>query len=272
MAQASQAFDLKTLQPKDLLGIVEFSGLPNFKGSSVANMLNSQGYQAVPIVVDLKPLDAPLWETFSRFAEDFEDAKLRKRCLKAIEASVRQQGLAFKHLYFPAIFGLSNPEDFLKSVQLKTQVSASELLGLAHSIPGLRLASILEKGSHRDMVTAFKFQDQKIVELTLGTGEIIHPKAVVLATGRFLSGGFLSSPNFQETVFGLPLARVERSQAKLAVDAEQRPLNASGKLFATNLFAAGANLSGYVPTDEDGMGRAIMTGYRAAEIIINKYI
>ncbi len=252
--QASQAYELAA---GGLLGVVELSGLTCFRAAPVAHMLKSQGYEAVPITAHLGH-----WNTFLEFAKDFEDPELLDSCMDAIVQAIEARSVDLKHVFVPAIFGLSPPMLFLRSLQMRAGVSFSELLGLSHSIPGLRLGNLLSQGFKAGSVARFEYKAQRITQVILDHGEVIEPKSVILATGRFLSGGFGS----QELLFGLPLVGEQRFKIGLACDEHQRPLGAFGELFASNLFAAGSSLGGYDPAEDGGMARAIATGYRAGDL------
>lgn len=242
MVQKSQAFDLSLCSKEALLGVVEFSGVMGFEAVPVAKMLCYHGFRAQALKVDLGPLKKTRWESFLDFAKDFEQPELQQACLEAL----RRVQARFEHLFLPAILGLQAPTEFL------SHLKASELLGLSHSIPGLRLGHCLSLGAIKTTVKSFQQDKHLIREVTLETGEILRPKSVILATGRFLSGGFVDQ---REVIFGLPVMGQE-----LRVDEQQRPLNSFGEIFATNLFAAGSNLG------EGGMGRAIFTGYQAGSL------
>lgn len=258
MVQASQAFDLSLTGPGDWLGVLEFSGLSCFRAAPVANMLSSQGYHVSPMTVDCGSAS-----TFLEFAKKFADPDFLDECMEAIAEAVLQHSVKFKHVFVPAILGLDSPWLFLRSLQVRTGVSFSELLGLSHSIPGLRLGKILAQGFAACSVVGFKREDSKITQVTLDNGEILEPQSIILATGRFLSGGFSGQ---KESIFGLPLVGHERFKMGLACDELQRPLGDFKELFAKNLFAAGSSLGGYDPACDGGMGVALTTGYRAGDL------
>lgn len=244
MTQASQIFDFGNIQPGEILGVVEFTGITCFRAAPVANMLKFQGYEALPITVNLGH-----WDTFLAFAKDFENPDILDNCMDAIAQAIEARGIKLKHVFVPAIFGFESPMLFLRSLQMRAGVSFSELLGLSHSIPGLRLGKILSRDFKTGRVTGFKLENKRISQVIFASGEIIEPKSVILATGRYLGGGFAA----KETIFGLPLVN-----GALAHDAYQRPLGDFGELFATNLYAAGS-ING-------GLGEAIQTGYRAGDL------
>ncbi|MEI6805303.1 MAG: FAD-binding protein [Myxococcaceae bacterium] len=257
LAQVSQVAELG-----DVLGVLELSGLPFFRAAPVAKMLKSQGYEAVPITAQIKPIKKVRWNTFLEFARDFENPEVIDDCMDAITQAVQSRSTNLKHIFVPAIFGFRSPLIFLRSLQMRVGAPFSELLGASHSIPGLRLGSILNQGFMADKIVGFERDSKKITHVLLGSGEVIKPKNIILATGRFLSGGF----GLTESIFGLPLIKTESFKAGLACDAEQRPLGEFGEVFATNLFAAGSSLGGYDPATDGGMARAIETGYRAGDL------
>ncbi len=148
----------------------------------------------------------------------------------------RDRSAGFAHLFFPAT------REYSKLSQ-GVACSSSELLGASHSPAGLRLAEVLRKGCVQDKVLSCERVSHRITNITLEAGGTIEPTQIILATGTHLTNGY---------IFGL--------QADLKVDEQQRPLDRFGEVFATNLRAAGSIIHG------PGLGRAIESGYRAAEL------
>lgn len=263
MVQISQYVDLARFTQEDPIAVVEFSGLPGFSALSVAKMLGSHGYQAVPIRAAFDPKSKQRWNTFLEFAKNFEDPEFVDDCMDAIVDAVQRANLDLKHLFLPAVFGVrESPLIFLRSIQMRCGVSCSELLGASHSLPGLRLGHVLQAGFENKTVTGFKKEGDRLTQLVLNTGEIVEPRSAILATGRYLSGGF----NEQEIIFGLPLSQDDKFRRGLNCDGTQRPLGKFGELFASNLFAAGSSIGGYDPIFNGGLSRAIETGYRAGDL------
>jgi hypothetical protein len=159
---------------------------------------------------------------------------LRAEAVELDDYRVRSAG--FAHLFFPAT------REYSRLSQGVTCPS-SELLGASHSPAGLRLAEVLRKGCVQDKVLSCERVSHQIVNITLEAGGMIKPKQIILATGTHLTNGY---------IFGL--------QAGLKVDEQQRPLDRFGEIFATNLRAAGSIIHG------PGLGKAIESGYRAAEL------
>ncbi|MES2504681.1 MAG: FAD-binding protein [Myxococcota bacterium] len=259
MVQKSQAFDLNKLSGEQILGVAEFTGLNSFEAAPVAKMLCEQGFRAKPLVVEFKPKDQESWTSFLNFAKNFDDAGEQARCLAAIGGTAQ----GFSHLLFPAALGLKSPGRFLENLAKQSGCMGSELLGQSHSIPGLRLGNALSRGVQIDSLAGFQREAYRVTEVTLTSGEKLAPKQIILATGRFLSGGFVDK---REVLFGLPIQGDPLFSRGLKVDHQQRPLDQFGELYALNLIAAGSSIGGYDPLTDGGLARAILSGYRAGEL------
>ena len=62
----------------------------------------------------------------------------------------------------------------------------------------------------------------------------------------------------------------DRPRAGVAVDAEQRPVDAGGERVFENVLVAGATLAGAEPwREKSGDGISLATGHRAAELILS---
>jgi glycerol-3-phosphate dehydrogenase subunit B len=112
---------------------------------------------------------------------------------------------------------------------------------------------------------------------------------VVVATGGFASGGVELDSRWaaRETALGLPVAGVPAvgadrfrpgyfdehpmGRAGVAVDADQRPVDAAGERVLDNVLVAGATLAGAEPwREKSGDGISLATGFRAAGLILER--
>jgi glycerol-3-phosphate dehydrogenase subunit B len=110
---------------------------------------------------------------------------------------------------------------------------------------------------------------------------------VVVATGGFASGGLELDSQWtgRETALGLPVAGIPARGSErfrplyfdehpialsgVAVDADQRPVDASGARVFDNVLVAGATLAGAEPwREKSGDGISLATGHRAAGLIL----
>ena len=222
-------------------------------------------------------LDAP--GALERLAED-----LRGRLPQGTQA-----------VLLPPVLGRRQPDLAGRLAQLLGGgVRCAELLSPAPSLPGVRLQEALDAALsaaeirlHEADVDATQAREERFV---VG-GETVTPRAVVLATGKFIGGGIgagqTRGKRFRETLLDLPVVAggrfvreehistltteaVLQEQAAfrtgIKVDASLRPLGRDGQPAHPRLFAAGAVLCGYDPaTDKTGLGVAIFTGYLAGE-------
>jgi hypothetical protein len=148
----------------------------------------------------------------------------------------RERSSGFAHLFFPA------SREYAKLSQ-GVSCPSSELLGASHSPAGLRLAEALKQGCVQDKALSCTRVSHRMVSVMLENMGVVEVKQIILATGTHLTNGY---------VFGL--------QPGFKVDDQQRPLDRFGEIFATNLRAAGSIIHG------PGLGKAIESGYRAAEL------
>jgi glycerol-3-phosphate dehydrogenase subunit B len=200
----------------------------------------------------------------------------------------------------PPILGIKHPAKIRAHLEAATDAEVFELLAVPPSVPGYRLERSLEIGLERcggklllgHEASRFIMDERHISRVTCRSPRRaydIHPKSVVLATGKLIGGGIDGSERgMLETVFGLPVLNSSRMpvsgrrphsltevisvqpeghelfECGIGFDEQLRPIEASGGIYADNLFAAGSVLSGYnYPAEKSGLGVALATG-RAA--------
>jgi len=173
-----------------------------------------------------------------------------------------------------------------------TGLQIFEVPTMPPSVAGLRLRELFEqalphKGATlipQQKVTSLTFDDSgATLALKDSYGDIrIHAQAVVLATGRFLSGGLDAHPGgVQEHLLDLavtqPASRAdwyrERytdprghpiNRAGIEVDAHWRPLGQDGQTYNKRLFAAGSVLAHHDwIRSRSGAGIALATAWQA---------
>jgi len=308
-ALCSAALDLSALDvTSGPLGVVAPRGLAGFDARDVARVL---GYIARRAGRDLEIVELDVehpWRgapadplTFSRRLDANEEA--RARLVDAIVESVRTENAARAHdaklraVLLPVPLGVASAEGARRAIEERSSVKTGELLAHGLGAPGLRLAEALESGARerdivisRGRVVSASIVDGAVRALQIdddGHARSIAARAVVLATGRFLSGGFTDDGPARECVFGLPIAidgapiddrfvgdlvgqrpSAEHPllRAGIVVDDALRPRARDGSLLAANLFAAGSVIGGYDPArDGSGLGVPILTGFVAGE-------
>jgi glycerol-3-phosphate dehydrogenase subunit B len=174
-----------------------------------------------------------------------------------------------------------------------------EIPTLPPSIPGMRLASILEKAirglggsinTGLEVTSANMYSDGRIARVwtrSAARSQSHSARDFVLATGGILGGGIFTNSDgeIHEKVFGLPLEYPAAHQewftpqflnsagqpvfrVGVQVDRRFQPVNAAGQVLHPNLFAAGAALGGHDPLPERSFdGVALVSGYVAGNRI-----
>lgn len=196
-------------------------------------------------------------------------------CTVVIRA-IRDFCSSYEHLLVPPVLGDPQAFDELRS---GLGIEVSETLATEETAPGVRLGLALEQQARERNIeiipqtTARLVTDQdRVVGWTLESERPGHIRQLraenfVLATGRFLSGGLLSSiSEVREGALGLPLRsdtdrltvdrmRCRLEQAGVAINTSFQPLlNGQTRKAMNNLFACGSILGGL---DYPGLGLGI---------------
>jgi glycerol-3-phosphate dehydrogenase subunit B len=228
------------------------------------------------------------------------------RNLETPEAQEQLADLIHPHLNgaefvgLPAILGVQAPDQVRGRLEHLIGATIFEIPTMPPAVPGIRLREAFERELPKHGV---RLEPQnKVAEATLGATRIdltvhgamddleIEASAVVLATGRFLSGGLKSDRHcVEESLFRLPVLQPKTrgdwftetyldpaghavNRAGVVTDAAFRPLGADGSPVSDRLFAAGALLAHQDWVRQRcGAGLAIATAFaavRAASALI----
>jgi glycerol-3-phosphate dehydrogenase subunit B len=192
----------------------------------------------------------------------------------------------------PAILGMHRPDHVRAELERLTGLEIFEIPTMPPSVPGIRLRELFQQVLPQKGVTLIPQQrvcslsfdgDGATLALSDSFGPIrVHAQAVILATGRFLSGGLKAHPTgIGEPLLDLPVTQpAQRSdwyrarytdprghpihRAGIEVDDSFRPLTREGRRHDDRLFAAGVMLA-----HQDwirgrmGAGIAIATAFKA---------
>jgi glycerol-3-phosphate dehydrogenase subunit B len=208
----------------------------------------------------------------------------------------------FTHIAFPPILGIEAPGKVLMALQDQLGLPCFEVLAIPPSVPGYRLQKALDRlmGHHgveiiHGRVNGYEASDRKITALH-AVDKTVHyefkPQAVVLASGKFISGGIQWDARLKETIFDLPVcvdgtfdipagmgtltadqyvADQKMFAAGVRVDEDLHPVAPDGKVIFNNLYAVGSVLTGYNYTQGDGgLGIPLLTGYISARAIVKQ--
>jgi len=200
----------------------------------------------------------------------------------------------------PAILGMHAPDRVRAELETLTGVEIFEIPTMPPSVPGIRLRELLEQVLPRKgvalipqhKVTSLVFADDgATLSVSDSFGPIrVHAQTVILATGRFLSGGLEAHPAvIREHLLGLPVTQpgsrtdwyCERytdirghaiHRAGIEVDAAFRPLRQDGRPYDERLFAAGVIIAhqDWI-RGRSGAGIAIASAYKAVSEAV-KYL
>ena len=192
----------------------------------------------------------------------------------------------------PAILGMHDPDQVHAELERLTGLTIFEIPTMPPAVAGLRLRELFEQALPQRGATLIP--QQKVTALTLAAdaatlelsdsyGAIrIHAQAVILATGRFLSGGLDAHPDgITEHLLNLPVTQPSSRaewyrerytdprghpihRAGIEVDHRFRPLRKDASIFHERLFAVGSILAHHDwIRSRSGAGIAIATAYQA---------
>ena len=171
----------------------------------------------------------------------------------------------------PAILGMHAPDATLAKMQRLIGAKLFEIPTIPPAVPGIRLREMFErelperglKLESQLKVSNVEFNKSGVTLYLHGAMEDLEVEAqtVILATGRFLSGGLSSDRNqLAETLLGLPISQPENRESwyrqdyldprghpinriGVEVDNSFRPIGPAQESFDKRLFASGAILA-----------------------------
>ncbi len=267
--------------------IVDFEGLKGFSAAELVANLGARwpGLRARRLAFP----DMPRGEVYAEvMARSLEVAATREKlavALKEAAGPARVIGL-------PAILGMHRPDAVHADLAQRTGLSIFEIPTMPPSVAGVRLREWLEQTLPAKGVTLIPQQKVTTLELDADGASLmlrdsfgpihIRARAVILATGRFLSGGLQAHPDaIREPLLGLPVTQPEGRaawyrerytdvrghpihRAGIETDAESRPLGPDGQPRSPRLFAAGTILAhqDWIRS-RSGAGIAIASAYQA---------
>ena len=302
LVQRSQLLDLAALDT-DVVGIVEPQDLAGFSARSTMHMLSwiiglgGRRLQLTPIVVERTLPGRELYSSASDMARHLDHAPARAAFCDALKTALRQQARSSSHLLLPPILGADLPTLVHADVEKAAGRTVRELLASPPSAPGERLGRALIAGLRRRGVTVIEgaaieatAQDRRATSVIVEGPKLrveIRPRTVVLAGGRFFSGGIVRDGTAREVLFGLPVvangvvvgdrfigdftAQAPDGdhpifRAGVAVDDAQRPLDAGGRVALENVACAGSLVEGWDPArDGTAVGTSALSGFLAGE-------
>jgi len=274
------------------VAVVNFEGFRDFSPALCAAGLRGAGVDAVPASVPLPPWDHARYFTAVELARAIDDDDFRRRLAPGLARAAAGADV----VVVPAVLGVRGGHEPWADLQRLVGTPLVEAATAPPSIPGLRLFAAYRRrldalgvgwqfgfpalGVERDgdRVTAVRSEGASRVVVT-------HCQELVLATGGVAGHGIEANRDgtLAEVVAGLPvegfpdrtaflgerfLGEHPLGAAGVRVDAELRPMNASGSPVHANVRCVGGLLAGHDPTVEGSReGVALATATRTAELL-----
>jgi glycerol-3-phosphate dehydrogenase subunit B len=273
------------------------AGESAFVAASLADLAAHVGdarrFEALPVTLASAPSDT-LPHPHERAAFADTDAGLA-RLADALERALA--GRSDDAVLLPAMLGLTR-DDLAATLRARLGRPVGEVVAPLAGPQGLRLARRIDTALREAGCTRRAARVRAVEPRAQGTtvvledGETLRGKAVILATGKHVSGGLvvrggelveplaglpvvvdgrvlpLASSSAGRDVAGLfgasPFRASPASRAGIATDDAHRALDRDGTPRAPDLYACGALLAGHDPAhDGTGLGCATTTGWLA---------
>lgn len=286
---ATMQAGVEALAGKPRCLIVDFKGLRGFSARQIAANLQDSwpGLRAERLLFPEMESGEIYPEVMARALEVPAHRQALAERIRAVAEDVEVIGM-------PAVLGMHTPDLVMAEMQRLIGLPVFELPTMPPSVPGIRLREMFEQVFPQKGLTLIPQQKVEAVafsrdgvQLSLADnfGPIaIAARAVILATGRFLSGGLAAGlDGIREPLLGLPVNQPPSREdwyhlhymdrrghavhrAGIEVDDQFRPLGKDGRPVSERLFAAGLILA-----HQDwirsrcGAGVALASAYKAVE-------
>jgi glycerol-3-phosphate dehydrogenase subunit B len=228
-------------------------------------------------------------------ARHFEDRAFREKVAAELRGAIGDE----KAVGVPAVLGLGDVASVWTQFQDAVGKPVFEIPTIPPSVPGIRLAAVLQDRLRRAggrlvlgaQAAGPEVRDGKLigVRIKAAARQTARPcRWVVLATGGLASGGIDVdlAGSASETALGLPvygpasreaaflpsyLAEHPMDTIGLRVDARLRPVGPGAEPVYQNVHAAGAIIGGARPwREKSGDGISLSTGYLAAQMVLEE--
>ncbi|HJW36597.1 MAG TPA: FAD-binding protein, partial [Actinomycetes bacterium] len=279
-----------TLQGR--VAVVNFAGFRDFSPALCATRLRRSGIEATPASAPLPPWDHDRYFTGVELARAIDDAGFRRRLAPGLARAAAGADV----VVVPAVLGLNRGHEPWADLQSLVGTPLVEAATAPPSIPGVRLFAAYRArldalgvrwqfgfpavGVERDgdRVTGVRSEGASRVQVT-------RCQELVLATGGVAGNGIEANRDgtLTERVAGLPVDGFEGRMAFIGsrflgdhplgaagvrVDAELRPVDASGEPLLANVRCVGGLLAAHDPTAEGSReGVALATASRVAALL-----
>ncbi len=257
---------IEAMQANKKTLIVDFAGLQGFSAREfLANI--SDKWPALSSA----HIQFPDMEDRQVFAEVMARALETPDAREKLAGRIRPLLEGASHVGLPAMLGMQNPARTLAEMEKLIGASLFEIPTIPPAVPGIRLRELFERELPKRglmLEPQLKVHDAKMnknggtLYLHGAMEELeVEAEAVILTTGRFLSGGLCSShSHLAETLFDLPISQPEQrndwyrqdyldprghaiNRTGVETDASFRPIGKNAMPYSERLFAAGSILA-----------------------------
>jgi glycerol-3-phosphate dehydrogenase subunit B len=278
--------------PKGRVAVVNFAGFRDFSPALCATRLRRAGIDATPASAPLPAWDHDRYFTGVELARAIDDAGFRRR----LAPGLARAAAGAEVVVVPAVLGLNRGHEPWADLQSLVGAPLVEAATAPPSIPGLRLfAAYRARLESLGVRWQFGFPavgverdgDRVTAVRSEGASRVLATRCqeLVLATGGVAGNGIEANRDgtLTERVAGLPVDGFEDRLAYLGgrflgdhplaaagvrVDAELRPVDASGEPLLANLHCVGGLLAAHDPTAEGSReGVALATAARVAALL-----
>jgi glycerol-3-phosphate dehydrogenase subunit B len=279
-------------RPQGRVAVVNFAGFRDFSPALCANRLRRDGIDATPASASLPSWDHDRYFTGVELARAIDDAGFRRRLAPGLARAAAGADV----VVVPAVLGLNRGHEPWADLQSLVGAPLVEAATAPPSIPGLRLFAAYRARLERlgvrwqfgfPAVGVERDGDRVTAVRSEGASRVLTTRCqeLVLATGGVAGNGIEANRDgtLTEKVAGLPvdgfpdrLAYVGSrflgdhplAAAGVRVDAELRPVDASGEPLAANVRCVGGLLAAHDPTAEGSReGVALATAARVAALL-----
>jgi len=273
--------------------VIDFKGLKGFSSRQIVANLKTDWPQLRSERITFPDIEqGEIYpEVLARALEVPENRAKLADAVKVVLAEAEVVGM-------PAIFGIHEPDKVMADLQDRIGRPIFEIPTMPPSVPGIRLRELFEQVLPQKGLTLIPQQkvlsvdlQPKMIQLDLkdNYGPIhINSRAVILASGRFISGGLEAHMDgIIEPLLGLPVTQPASRElwyrqqymdkrghgihrTGIEVDEQFRPLDREGKVVHHGLFGAGI-LLGHQDwiRGRCGAGIAIATAYKAVQAVLS---
>ncbi|MDL2209524.1 glycerol-3-phosphate dehydrogenase subunit GlpB [Desulfovibrio sp. OttesenSCG-928-O18] len=276
--------------------LVDFIGLKAFSAKGIAAALGEQWPDITPLTLAFPDLQ---WAG-ELYPEAMALALEVPATREALAASILPHIGNARYVGLPAILGIYHSAAAQEHLSKLLGVPVFEIPTLPPGLPGIRLRENLDEAMRGRGVNLFAqryvFGVRKADGLFLvdigetGPELTLRAKHVVLATGRFLSGGLVANRDtgISEPLFGLPVAAPSSredwhredlfdpaghpvNRAGIRVDGEFRPLNGEGAVVDPALYAVGSIVAGQDwIREKSGAGISLVSAWKAVNAMTGR--